>query len=291
MKNITPVKKQISQTGRFLLIGFFVLIASLFFLYPQIFYCELVALSSFRSPNGQVYYSPGIPNAGQNKIRKTIGTAEMRVDSFYQGTKATPTFIICSTQEQYKKYCSSTEGAGCSIGTPWGSSYVILNAQGLNADVISHEMSHTELLARLGWWKTTTEIPQWFNEGLALMLDRRFVSNRDPVGRYLDYMDEWSYYTGGGEQVLELKDITSIKGFFNGGQRHVMRAYMSAGMEVSYWAVLSGKEGINQLISEMKTGKSFEESYHNSERIRARRYFKKLPTNPLRFQDSKKMAE
>jgi hypothetical protein len=291
LKNITPVKKRISRTGRFLLIGVFVLIGSVFFLYPQIFYCELIALSSFQSPNGQTYYSPGIRNTAQSKIRKTISIAEMRVDSFYEGKKSNPKFIICSTQEQYRKYCSSNEGAGCSIGTPWGSSYVILNAQGLNADVVSHEMSHTELLARLGWWKTTTEIPQWFNEGLALMLDRRFVRNPDPVGRYLDYMDEWLYYTGGGQQIPELRDITSIKGFFNGGQRHVMRAYMSAGMEVSYWMVLAGKDGVNKLVSQLNAGKSFEESYKNLERARAREYFKKLPTNPLRFQDSKKMAE
>ncbi len=105
----------------------------------------------------------------------------MRIDSFWLGKQAKPKLIICGTPQEYQKYCQSTEGAGCSLGTPWGQSYVILNAQGLNVDVISHEMSHVELLDRLGWWKTTMDIPQWFNEGTALMLDRRFVNNPDSL--------------------------------------------------------------------------------------------------------------
>jgi hypothetical protein len=280
------------KLGKLLVLGFFVLAGSLFFLFPQIFYCELIRLSDFRSSDkGQIYFSPDIKPVYYKRLKSIIDRSEARVDSFYNGKKSKPTIIVCSNPQQYQKYCSSTEGAGCSLGTPWGQSYIILNAQGMNVDVISHEMSHTELLARLGWWTTATEVPQWFNEGVALMLDRRFVNNPDMTGRYFEYMDEWLYYTGGGQEVIELRDIESIKGFFNASQKKVMLAYMSAGLEVSYWLILSENQGLQRLISEMKNGKSFEEAYRKAEEKQRAAMFKKLPTNPLRFQESKKISE
>ncbi|MCF2486712.1 hypothetical protein [Dyadobacter sp. CY347] len=279
------------KLGKLFVTGFIIITASLFFLYPQIFYCELIRLSDFRSDSGKIYFSQDVKPVHYKKIKSIIHRSEARVDSFFNGKKSNPTIIVCSNPQEYQKYCSSTEGAGCSLGTPWGHSFVILNTQGMNVDVISHEMSHTELLARLGWWTIATEIPQWFNEGIALMLDRRFVNNPDNIGRYFDYMDEWLYYTGGGQQILELRDMASIKGFFNASQKQVMLAYMSAGLEVSYWLILSEEDGLQRLIGEMKNGKSFQEAYALAEAKKRAYWFKKLPTNPLRFQDSKKISE
>nr|WP_295932258.1 hypothetical protein [uncultured Dyadobacter sp.] len=270
---IRPIRKVV----QFFLTGLLILLGSLFFLYPQVFYCELIAFSGFRSDNGKVYFSPDISKSKYNKLKSVVALAEARVDTFYSGRKSTPKIIICHTPQQYKKYCSSTEGAGCSIGTPWGSSFVILNAQGMNVDVIAHEMSHVELLARLGWWKTTTDIPQWFNEGLALMLDRRFVTETLPAERYRAYRYEWRYYTRNGRELLLLDDISTITEFFKGDQKHVMTAYMTAGMEISYWVARRGSAGLQRFIADMNAGASFSEAYG--------------PHAPHHFKDSKKISE
>jgi hypothetical protein len=291
LKLRNPVKSPFFRFGKILLIGLFVIGFSVFYLYPQIFYCEFIGLSSFHKVAKGTYLSPDIKIRNYARFKWIITKSEARVDSFYQGRKSSPKIIICSNPQQYQKYCNSSEGAGCSIGTPWGNSYVILNAQGMNSDVIAHEMSHAELLEQLGWWNVTMKVPQWFNEGIALMLDRRFVNESEPAGRYLSYLDEWLYYTGGGQQILELNDIASIKGFYNGNQRHVMLAYMSSGMEIAYWLTLAGQQGFAGLIGDIRSGKSFEDSYRDAEGENAKVYFKKLPTNPLRFQDSKKMIE
>lgn len=270
---MNPLRKRI----RFLLTGFIVLSGSLFFLYPQVFHCELIAFSNFHSVDQKIYFSPDIKPNQYKKLKSIVAGAEARVDSFYKGRHSAPKIIICHTPQQYQKYCSSTEGAGCSIGTPWGSSYVILNAQGLNTDVIAHEMSHIELLKRIGWWKTINGIPQWFNEGLALMLDRRFVSETNARERYRSYRDEWRYYTGNGRDLLLLKDIATMRSFFRGGQRHVMSAYMTSGMEVSYWLLRRGDIGLQRFIAKMQQGVPFEEAYG--------------PANPHHFKDSKKISE
>jgi hypothetical protein len=291
LKNNSPIKRAIFRSGKFLLIGLFVLTASLFFLYPQLFYCELIGLSSFRSGGELTYFSPEIDPIYHEVLKRVVSQAEARVDSFYSGKESRPVIIICSNPQEYQKYCSSTEGAGCSLGTPWGHSFVILNGREMNTDVVSHEMGHTELLERLGWWTIATEIPQWFNEGLALMLDRRFVNNPDAAGRYLDYMDEWMCYTGGGQEILELNNIETIKGFFSGGQKQVMRAYMSSGMEVSNWLTMAGNEGIKKLITSVQNGHSFEEAYQKVKNKQRMTYFRNLPPNPLRIQGSKKISE
>lgn len=270
---MSPLRK----VTRLLLTGLIVLAGSLFFLYPQIFYCELIAFSNFKSTDKKVYFSPDIKSNKYKELKSIIAEAEARVDSFYQGKKSSPKIIICQTPQQYQKYCSSTEGAGCSIGTPWGSAYVILNAQGMNTDVIAHEMSHIELLKRIGWWRTTNDVPQWFNEGLALMLDRRFVVETSPRDRYRAYRYEWRYYTRNGRDLLLLKDISTMREFFRGDQKHVMTAYMTAGMEVSYWLLLRREAGLQRFIKKMQDGIPFEEAYG--------------PMNPHHFKDSKKISE
>jgi hypothetical protein len=269
----SPLRK----VTKIILTGLLVLLGSLFFLYPQIFYCELIAFSGFKSDNEKVYFSPEIPKTRYKKLKSVVSLAEARVDSFYKGKQSNPKIIICQTAQQYQKYCSSNEGAGCSIGTPWGSSYVILNAQGINIDVLAHEMGHIELLRRTGWWRTTNDIPQWFNEGLALMLDRRFIRDTSPRDRYRAYRYEWRYYTRNGSDLLLLKDISTMREFFQGDQKHVMTAYMTAGMEVSYWLLLRKDAGLQRFISDMQSGASFEEAYG--------------PMNPHHFKDSKKISE
>jgi hypothetical protein len=256
---------------------------SYYFLFTQLFNCQIIGFSGFSYAGDKIYVSPGFNRNGYPLIRSMVDQAEMRVDSFYVGIQSTPTFIICGTQAEYRKYCNATEGAGCSLGTPWGQSFVVLNPDGFNTDVISHELSHVELLNRLGWWKVTFEIPHWFNEGVALMLDRRFVGNTDPIRRYLDYHDEWLYYTGGGQMILELHEIATISTFFRGGPRQIMLAYMTSATEVSYWLAAMRADGFDAFLNLMVSGQSFFEAYQSAENQSKsdKRYF--LPANPLRL--------
>lgn len=292
IKNLSPqlffnlkINAPVIKYAKRLITGALVIVVSFIFLYPQLFSCEVIRFSEFNEQSENIFISPEINPAQFNQIKKIIADSQMRIDSFFSGRKSSPVIIICSNPEQYEKYCSSTEGAGCSLASPWGSSFIILNLQGINVDVASHEMSHIELMKRLGWWKTANDVPQWFNEGVALMLDKRFVSNADPIGRYYDYMDEWLYYTRGGQEVLELKDISSVKGFFNGSQQYVMLAYMSSGLEISYWLAHTRNHNIKRFIVQMNTGKSFAESYKHAELPGKPNPRNKLPLNPLRIPD------
>jgi hypothetical protein len=265
------------------MIGLFVSISGYYVLYSHLFYCQTIAFSSFDKVNKRLYISDGIDKIQRQQMLGSIRRSRQRVAAFWGKSVGDATLILCSSPDEYQKYCHSNEGAGCSLGTPWGDSYIVLNPYGLNEDVISHEMCHDELFTRLGWWKTTTQIPQWFNEGLALMLDRRFVPETDSLQRYLSYRDEWMYLTHGAQEVLELHNLKSMRGFFGGNQRHVMLAYMTAGMEVSYWLALTGSHQVQVLLGAIRQGADFSDTYRSMKKAGEKRLGLPPSRHPLQW--------
>ncbi len=249
----------------------FALVASYFVLFPHVFRCLFIRYSDFRPAAQQLYVSPDVSPKLQVHTEDLIIKAQKRIQRFWGSRVGKPTIILCQRTNQYSQYCNSSEGAGCSIGTPWGTSYIVLNLDGLNIDVIAHEMCHDELFTRLGWWKTTRQIPQWFNEGMALMVDYRFVPETDSMQRYIDYRDEYLYLSRGGQIALNLDEIASMRGFFNGREGHVMLAYMTSGMEVARWLSLVGEKQIPYLVQQVAEGKLFEESYRQLEQKNKRK--------------------
>ena len=265
------------------MVGVVLALLGYYVIYPHIFYCQTIRFSEFNSVGDRMYVSPAISPAQASEMMEVVARAEKRVEEFLGEQPGSATLILCNDSEEYQKYCHSNEGAGCSLGTPLGDSYIILNPYGLNEDVVSHEMCHATLLTHLGWWTTTAEIPQWFNEGLALMLDHRFVAATDSIQRYVDYKEEWLYLTRGGQELLELDDIESMKGFFGGNQKRVMLAYMTSGMEVSHWLAIAGRQGIQELTKSLEQGIPFEEAYKTIAGKGSARLHAPLKEHPFRL--------
>ena len=256
------------QISYWLIFAVVIINVSYFILFPQVWYCQWVGFSDFKLIRERFYVSPQSSFKHHQYAQKVIVEAQNRVQQLWGGRIGQPTIILCETAAEYSRYCHSDEGAGCSIGTPWGASYIVLNLDGLNVDVIAHEMCHDELFTRLGWWKTTQQIPQWFNEGLALMVDYRFVAASDSVQRYLDYKEECAYISNGGQVALALNEISSMRNFFTGSEARVMLAYMTAGTEVSRWLAVVGKKNMAFLIQEVRSGKEFNEVYQTLEKTK-----------------------
>ncbi|WP_028663591.1 hypothetical protein [Runella zeae] len=245
--------------------GLMAVVISYFVLFPHVWRCQWIEFSDFKKITSTFYISPDTPPKNLQKAQSAMADAHKRISRLWGTPQQRATFILCENTEQYRHYCNSTEGAGCSLGTPWGQSFIVLNVEGLNTDVIAHEMCHAELFTRLGWWKTTRQIPQWFNEGLALMVDYRFVPQTDSIQRHRSYKEECLYLSRGGQIALDLKDISSMRGFFNGNESHVMLAYMTGATEVSRWLAAVGEAKVQILIQQVAAGKPFEVVYKDLE--------------------------
>ena len=237
-----------------ILIFLFFIFLLLMAVFPQVLRCTFVAYDDFESLQPNVYVAGTSTLKQRDSLKKYMRVAKKRVIDFWGYQQGHATIIFCNDAEQYLKYCRTTAGAGCTIGTPVGS-WIVLNKDGLNADVIAHEMSHDELMTRLGWWKTKRTIPTWFDEGVALMLDYRFVSNPDSARRYKAYKTELYFLS---PRPLSLDNLSTEKDFFGEGELHTKLAYLTSATAVSGKIAYGGKKAILQTVEKVKQQNRFE---------------------------------
>ncbi|ADB36714.1 hypothetical protein [Spirosoma linguale] len=262
---------------------------SFLWLFPQVIRCMRVSYSSdFRllDKTGNVYSSRTATAKQQAELREHTQTARQRIRRFWGDKQGQAILIYSPNQDEYETYCAGGEGAGCSIGTPWGTSYLVLGPEGNNADVIAHELCHDELFARLGWWRVKREIPQWFNEGLALMVDYRFSNpsvweQPDSLTSMESFADEATLEPFSHYPMLKLADLESTREFFGGNSIHTMLAYETAAAEVARWLAVVGRAGVPTLTNAIKAGNGFRQTYQQLERNKRERAMKarKRPGN------------
>lgn len=249
----------------FVLIGVF-LLAGYYFWFPAIWRCQTARFADFTELPGNVLVSNDATASERAELTKSIERSRVRIRQFWGTQLGNSRVIYCHDPQCYQRYALQDEGAGTSLGTPTGS-WIVLGPEGLNDDVISHEMCHDELFTRLGWFKTKNAVPQWFDEGLALMVDYRFT-NPDSTRRHLDYLDEWMLTTHHGSTALDLTEIRTVKGFFNGDAHHVRQAYLTSGLEVSRWLSVVGHRGLTELVLALRHGEAFDAAYARIEKSR-----------------------
>ena len=247
-------------------------------LYPQVVRCMRVGQSDdFRvltgsGRGGPVHVSRAATVRQQARFRGQISTARDRIRRFWGDQRGHAVLIYCPQQADYERYCAGGEGAGCSLGTPWGASYLILGPDGNNVDVIAHELCHDELFARLGWWRVKRQIPQWFNEGLALLVDYRFSSpatweKPDSTQTHASTFDD-DMMPFARRPMLKLADLETTRDFFGGDYSYVMLAYQTAADEVSRWLTAVGRAGVPALTDAVADGHDFGDAYRGLERAK-----------------------
>lgn len=251
-------------------------------LFPSLWRCLTIQYSASFTPHlfqtRTIYISKDASARQRDILFSHFKEAHNRTQQFWGKSAGAAVVIYCPTQELYAHYCSGGEGAGCSLGMPWGQSFLVLGPDGNNADVMAHELCHDELFARLGWLTIKRQVPQWFNEGLALMVDYRFTTatNSDAV-RFLEYDAQWNYRAHGPaglapQFVPELSSLETTRDFFYGDYGRVMMAYLTAGREVSRWMATVGKGALPRLLTDLTAGQPFDEAYQ---------YARKKQSNPL----------
>jgi hypothetical protein len=247
-------------------------------LYPQLVRCLRVSQSTDFQPlasMNSVYISQTATPKQHAQLRRNVQRAYDRIRRFWGGRRGQAILIYCPTQDEYEQYCIGGEGAGCSLGMPWGDSYLVLGPDGNNTDVIAHELCHDELFARLGWWRVKRQIPQWFNEGLALMVDYRFShpsvwERSTDLQRDSTYMGDEPMKSFPGQPMLKLSDLETTRDFFGGDYNKVMQAYQTAAEEVSRWLTVVGQPGVPALANALANGDDFRNAYQQLEREKRR---------------------
>ncbi|QHT70231.1 hypothetical protein GXP67_28075 [Rhodocytophaga rosea] len=257
------MRKTTTKFLLFLLASILFIVVCYFFAYPQVIRCAAIRFTDFTEIQPGIYASPGTSAREQQQLTTLIKTSQQRLKGFWGNIESKPVIIFCHTLELYQTYGSQNGSPANYFGSPLGL-FVVISPGGLDIDVISHEMCHAELTGRLGWLTMNMEIPQWFNEGLALMVDYRFPNANGQVSYQL-YQQKWKELTYGSNFTLNLDELEEIERFVPKDVYSQQLAYLRSGMEVSRWLEKAQRIGLVHLITTIQSGGDFDESYKSIE--------------------------
>jgi hypothetical protein len=202
--------------------------------------CRLVAWSGFEQVAPRVWVDPELPAAQRTEVLRLVTRAQKTIGEFYGEYRARPTIIIGSNLKRLGWF-----GANAYASThyaPWGAA-VVIGPEGQNEDVVTHELAHPELFTRVGWWQNLTQVPTWFDEGLAMQFDHRETYDEHA----------WTVLSDAGG-LVPLQDMSDSSHFFD---EHAVAHYTQARHEVAQRLGRVGPEGVLQLIDQLAHGESF----------------------------------
>ena len=217
-----------------------------FFLFPQQSRCILIDYSNFKK-DGSLYFNSNTPKNEVDSVKRLIALASARVTRFWEQTKSAPKFIYCASEEDFKKYGIAYQVPAMThikLGA-----YIVISHEGVDVDIIAHEIAHAEFYERIGFCNWSFKIPRWFDEGLAMQNDNRNYYSEDTLKLKSD-----NY-----KNLPDVKKLQSGKQFNEEGTRdQIMLNYLAAKHEVKNWYT---KEKLDKLINDINSGKPFEAAY------------------------------
>lgn len=211
---------------------------------PQATKCLLIDFYDFEK-DGNLYYRRNVDSNKILEINNLIEKAKDRNRSFWGYNKAEPIFIYCDTDDDYKKFGSPLMTPAVAHMT--FESFVVISNDGIDLDILSHEISHTELSSRIGIINRSLKIPVWFDEGIAMQIDHRDYYSIDTLATKSDNF-----------KVLPDVEKMDANQFWSGSRSEVMLNYMTAKYRISQWY---SREKIDELVRQINDGKSFQEAY------------------------------
>ncbi|PJI10461.1 MULTISPECIES: hypothetical protein [Clostridium] len=210
------------------------------------FNCYTVNFSDFKEISKNVYVKPNASGMDTSNILNIISKSKNNVARLYGSFNAKSIFIISKDSSALKRFGVKNK-TGATEKTTFGT-YIVLGPDGMNTDVISHELTHSELAYRIN---KINNIPVWFNEGMATQVDNR--------PRYSE--KQWIKRTQNGLKVPSMRSLDSDKQFYASDLNTRRLNYTLAKHEVHRWLSIVGQKGLLQLIQDVNNGQDFYKAY------------------------------
>jgi len=243
---MTKLKKIIRRTVLIFLIVIPISSFAHFIFFPQQTRSILIDYSGFKK-DGRLYFNNKTPRNKVDTVNLLIGLASNRVAEFWGQKTCNPKFIYCDSDEDFKKFGSRYQIPALTH-IKFGS-YIVISNEGIDLDIIAHEISHAEFYERIGFYNWSFKIPRWFDEGLAMQNDSRTYYSEDTLK-----LKSHNY-----KNLPDVKKLQSGKQFNEEGSREqIMLNFMTAKHEVKNWYT---KEKLDKLIKDINSGKTFEEAF------------------------------
>lgn len=217
---------------------------------PELFNCFVINFSQNFSEAGEnLYISNDTPVSLKDSIISVLNNADKRVCKFWDVNKriGNPVIIFCFSKDKLKSYNKNNRIA--THKTPF-KSFVVFYKDCINLDILSHELSHAELCARIGYFKNV-KIPVWFDEGLAMQVDYRKEYSEE---KYRELKDSDS-------MNINLSSISEPAEFYSGNYYY---HFILAKHEVSTWIKSLKQDELDNFLNQIKNGEDFYSVYEAS---------------------------
>jgi hypothetical protein len=128
----------------------------------------------FREISANIYVSKRMPINYNVNVINIVNKAIQRNNQFFQSkTNSIDCFILFDSTDT--RLFSRIETFASFKASLW-MSWIVVTSDGLNTDIIAHEIGHHNVYQRLGtlrYFKHKYNLPIWIDEGLALQVDLR----------------------------------------------------------------------------------------------------------------------
>ena len=216
-----------------------------FIVFPQQTRSILIGFSSFQK-EGSLYFNPKTAKPYRDSLQTYIEKGRLRLIDIWGEQQCKPLYIYCYDKASFEKYGSPFPVPALThikLGAR-----IVISEEGVDQDIIAHEMMHAELYQRIGFFKWSSKIPSWFDEGLAMQNDYRNYYSEDTLKALSDNF----------KNLPDLRTLETGAQFNSGSREKIMFNYMTAAHEIRKWYT---KEKLEKFIKAMNDGKSFEEAY------------------------------
>ena len=233
--------------------AFILLIVGIYcFAFAKQIRCECVSFSSLAKVDELVYLDPKMTIEERRSVLLMVGAAKQRLEAFMGPIQSAPKIIAGLDESVIGRFGQSGSKTAVTH-LHFGRAAIVLGPDGINVDVIAHEMLHAELCKRIGWLNRELRLPVWFDEGLAMQVD------------YRDSYSEaaWQQKSEEGRLAPKMETITSRSKFFD--ERTWWMNYASSKHEVARWLTVVGHDGLEKLIDSRSKGERFASHYRSLE--------------------------
>jgi hypothetical protein len=232
-----PIKKRTLLAATFAAIG--IVLVTLAFAVPGPVACTLVALQGFKSLPEGTLVEPGSSQQEQAQVAALLSGARARIEKTYGTPRAQPTIVFFQDSQKFWPLKLNSHGSTNFLGSR---ACVMVGPKGRNIDVIAHELMHAELFDRVGAWRKFTQIPAWFDEGIAMQVDFRSRYELPP---------------GELANTTYVRRLESTNQFFNQSGQQLVKNYASAKAEVAVWLADVGAQSVYQRFEQIREGEMF----------------------------------
>jgi hypothetical protein len=171
-----------------------------------------------------------------------LSESRARIQSIFGALESKPIVVFFDDPNTFWPFKPNEYGSSNFLGSRV---CVIVGAKGQNIDVTAHELMHAEIADRVGYWRRFTQLPVWFDEGLAMQVDYRPAYTLSPSESEPTKVDF-------------VKSLQSSRDFFTLSDASLTKNYASAKVVVNQWVADVGSAAVFSRLERIRAGESFE---------------------------------